>query len=46
VESEPALALERARVAAGRDGLVVVCGSLYLVAAVMRLWGRRPAEVI
>jgi dihydrofolate synthase/folylpolyglutamate synthase len=39
-------ALERARSAAGSGGLVVGCGSLYLVGAVLRLLRRRPAEVI
>jgi dihydrofolate synthase/folylpolyglutamate synthase len=34
-ETEPARALEQARVLAGSDGLVVVAGSLYLVGAVV-----------
>ncbi len=39
-------ALTRAREAAGTRGLVVACGSLYLVGEVLRLLGRRPAESI
>jgi dihydrofolate synthase/folylpolyglutamate synthase len=46
VAPEPAHALARARAAAGRDGLVVVCGSLYLVGAIFRLLSRRPVEQI
>ena len=45
-EPEPAHALARARAAAGPDGLVVVCGSLYLVGTVYHLLGRRPVERI
>lgn len=45
-ERDPARALARAREAAGPDGLVVLCGSLYLVGSVMRLLHRRLPEVI
>jgi dihydrofolate synthase/folylpolyglutamate synthase len=40
------LALERARAAAGPRGIVVACGSLYLVGEVLRRLGRRPVETI
>ena len=39
-------ALDRAYAAAGAHGLVVACGSLYLVGEVLRLLGRRPVESI
>ncbi len=38
---EPGEALETARTAAGPDGIVVACGSLYLVGELMKLTGRR-----
>jgi dihydrofolate synthase/folylpolyglutamate synthase len=41
VEPDPARALARARALAGRDGLVVVCGSLYLVGEIVRRVGWR-----
>ena len=34
-------ALERARTLAGKDALVVITGSIYLVGEVMRLFGTR-----
>jgi dihydrofolate synthase/folylpolyglutamate synthase len=46
VAPDIATALERARTAAGARGLVVACGSLYLVGAVLRILGRRPVESI
>jgi dihydrofolate synthase/folylpolyglutamate synthase len=46
VAPDIASALARARAAAGARGLVVVCGSLYLVGAVLRILGRRPVESI
>lgn len=38
---EPGEALKKAREAAGPGGVVVACGSLYLVGALMKLTGRR-----
>ncbi len=46
VEPDRSRALALARQAAGPRGLVVACGSLYLVGAVLRLLGRRPVESI
>jgi dihydrofolate synthase/folylpolyglutamate synthase len=46
VEPELARAVARARAKAGPKGIVVVCGSLYLVGAVLRLLGRRTVEQI
>jgi dihydrofolate synthase/folylpolyglutamate synthase len=38
---EPGEALEKARQAAGADGVVVACGSLYLVGELLKLTGGR-----
>jgi dihydrofolate synthase/folylpolyglutamate synthase len=38
---EPGEALKAARAAAGLDGVVVACGSLYLVGELMKLTGIR-----
>jgi dihydrofolate synthase / folylpolyglutamate synthase len=39
IEPDPAEALKRASMLAGKDGLVLVAGSLYLVGEVFRLYG-------
>ena len=38
---EPGQALQKARVLAGPGGVVVACGSLYLVGEIMKLAGRK-----
>jgi dihydrofolate synthase / folylpolyglutamate synthase len=42
VEPDPKRALALARTSAGRGGLVVACGSLYLIGLILQLAGRRP----
>jgi hypothetical protein len=45
IEPDPARALARARASAGPRGLVVACGSLYLVGEILRLATAPAREV-
>jgi len=46
VESDPRRALDRARDAAGPDGIVVATGSIYLVAELVREPGARAVSML